>query len=122
MCPQAGPGTPSYLAGDGIFVFLQVGDGFSNPHVDGAYDSVHIVGSIDAIGHPDQGIWGTRQGQLPSSSLGTPRQNPAHDGWEELLGPWQGSLVRDISAFPPLPRCTLVFLTLCSEATLCGKW
>lgn len=57
MNPQAGPGTRSYLAGDGVSVFLQVGDGFRDPHVDGADHRVHVVGPVDPVGHPDQGIW-----------------------------------------------------------------
>lgn len=78
MCPQAGPGTCSYLAGDGIFVFLQVGDGFSNPHVDSADHSVHIVGPVNAISHPDQGVW--EQGRTAPSALPKPGQRAAHAG------------------------------------------
>lgn len=73
MCPQPGPGTRSYLARDRIFVFLQVRNGFSDPHVNGPYHSVHVVGSVDPIGHPDQGIWWNKAGTALIISLGKPR-------------------------------------------------
>lgn len=59
--PQPGPGTCSYLGCDRILVFLQVRNSFSNPHVNGPYDSVYVVRSIDPISHYDQGIWSNKR-------------------------------------------------------------
>lgn len=104
----------SYLAGDGIFVFLQVGDGLSDPHVDGAYDSVHVVGAVDAIGHPDQGIWGNKAG----TALTSTGQNKARTSscW---VGEAAGPSARLHSHHCPAAR---LFSSLCvGKATLCGR-